>query len=75
LASVPTAAVENLDRLQGAPDQFRHRDREVYLYCCHGYGRTKLSNQAIEMVLAVRATTRNWRTVNQLYQMAAGIVR
>jgi uncharacterized protein (DUF1697 family) len=75
LESVPTAAVEKLDRLRGEPDQFRHRGREVYLCCCQGYGRTKLSNQAIEKALAVRATTRNWKTVKQLYQMAAGIVR
>jgi len=75
LESAPTGAVEKLDRLRGEPDQFRHRGRELYLYCCQGYGRTKLSNQAIERALALRATTRNWRTVNQLYQMAAGVVR
>lgn len=70
LASVPGAAVEKLDRLRAEPDQFRYSGREVYLYCVRGYGRTKLSNSAIEKALAVRATTRNWRTVNQLYQMA-----
>ena len=75
LASTPTAAAEKLARLRAEPDQFRHSGREVYLYCCQGYGRTKLSNQAIERALALRATTRNWRTVNQLYQMAAEIAR
>jgi len=70
LASAPTAAEEKLDRLHAGPDRYRYRGREIYLYCPQGYGRTKLSNLAIEKALAVRATTRNWRTVNQLYQMA-----
>jgi uncharacterized protein (DUF1697 family) len=75
LASAPTAAVEKLDRLRAEPDRYRYRGHEVYLYCPQGYGRTKLSNLAIEKALAVRATTRNWRTASQLYQMAAQIVR
>ncbi|ONH33206.1 DUF1697 domain-containing protein [Pseudofrankia asymbiotica] len=44
--------------------------REVYLHCPHGYGRTKLSNTAIERRLAVIATTRNWRTVTALRDLA-----
>jgi uncharacterized protein (DUF1697 family) len=75
LASVPAVALEKLDLLRAEPDRFRCRGREVYLHCCHGYGSTKLSNQAIEKALAIRATTRNWKTVNQVYQMAAGFVR
>jgi uncharacterized protein (DUF1697 family) len=70
LSSVPAAAAEKLDRLRAGPDQFCCAGLEVYLYCRDGYGRTKLSNAAIEKALSVRATTRNWRTVNQLYQMA-----
>jgi uncharacterized protein (DUF1697 family) len=75
LASVPTAAEEKLDRLRAGPDRYRYRGREVYLYCPQGYGRTKLSNLTIEKALAVRGTTRSWRTVNQLYQMATQIIR
>jgi len=37
--------------------------RVVFLYCPHGYGRTKLNNNFFEKVLGVPATTRNWRTV------------
>jgi len=44
--------------------------REVYLHCPHGYGRTKLNNSAIERRLAVKATTRNWRTVTALRGLA-----
>ncbi|MFY9271174.1 MAG: DUF1697 domain-containing protein [Candidatus Manganitrophaceae bacterium] len=38
----------------------------LYLYCPHGYGRTKLNNNFFEKALGVPATTRNWRTVLSL---------
>ncbi|MBI3803438.1 MAG: DUF1697 domain-containing protein [Nitrospirae bacterium] len=38
-------------------------DQVVFLYCPHGYGRTKLNNAFFERKLGVPATTRNWRTV------------
>ena len=47
------------------------RVRELYLHCPINYGETKLSNGAIEKVLGVGATTRNWKTVTTLHQMAA----
>jgi uncharacterized protein (DUF1697 family) len=53
-----------------SPDEFRIRQREVYLYCPDGYGRTKLNNAFFERKLAVAATTRNWRTVTTLVEMA-----
>jgi uncharacterized protein (DUF1697 family) len=59
-----------LEALTAKPDQFRYSGTEVYLYCPGGYGRTKLSNNALERVLAVNATTRNWNTVNKLYEMS-----
>lgn len=42
----------------------------VYLYCPHGYGKTKLTNTFLESKLKVTATTRNWKTVNELLRMA-----
>lgn len=44
--------------------------REIYLYCPDGYGKTKMSNPAIEKRLGVVATTRNWRSVNALLALA-----
>ena len=35
-----------------------------------GYGTTKLANATIEKKLSIVATTRNWRTVNALLEMA-----
>ena len=47
-------------------------DAAVYLYCPHGYGRTKLNNNFLENKLKVQATTRNWKTTLKLLEMAAG---
>lgn len=42
----------------------------VYLYCPNGYGNTKLSNNFLENKLDVSATTRNWKTTNEIYKIA-----
>jgi uncharacterized protein (DUF1697 family) len=62
-------AVKMLDAIAADPDRFRCSRETVYLHCPNGYGETKLSNNAFEKMLAVRATTRNWKTVNKLHQM------
>ena len=65
----PKRAAEALQPLALKPEQFRVIGSKIYLYCPNGYGRTKLSNNAIEKKLSVGATTRNWRTVNTLLAM------
>jgi uncharacterized protein (DUF1697 family) len=45
-------------------------DTAVYLYCPNGYGRTKLNNNFLEAKLKVGATTRNWKTTNELFKIA-----
>src|SRR5260370_14529869 len=55
-----------LEALTAKPDQFRHSGTEVYLYCPDGYGRTKLSNNALERGVAVNATPRTLNTLNKL---------
>ena len=67
--AAPRLAQEALQPLAIKPEQFRVIGRQIYLYCPNGYGRTKLSNTAIEKKLSVGATTRNWRTVNTLLAM------
>jgi uncharacterized protein (DUF1697 family) len=64
------AAVSGLEPLASKSERFHVLGQEVYLYCPDGYGRTKLSNGAIERKLSVDATTRNWRTVRALLEMA-----
>jgi uncharacterized protein (DUF1697 family) len=61
-----------ISNLDSSPDKFSIIDREVYLYCPGGYGNTKLSNTFFEQKLKVRATTRNWKTVSKLVELASG---
>lgn len=46
----------------------------IYLYCPNGYGKTKLTNNLLESRLGVGATTRNWKTTNELVKMAESTV-
>ena len=68
--SPPGTALELLQPLAVPSEQLRVIGQEIYLYCPDGYGKTKISNVAIEKRLAVRATTRNWATTNALLTMA-----
>jgi uncharacterized protein (DUF1697 family) len=63
-------AVEKLAAIKAGADRFRVAGKEIYLHCPNGYGETKLSNNALQKVLGVNATTRNWNTVNKLLEMA-----
>ena len=57
----------------GLPDEFLPGDGVVYVRCAGGYGRTILNNQFFERRLGVPATTRNWRTVSRLAEMATSL--
>lgn len=54
-------------------EEITFSDNVVYLYCPNGYGQTKLTNNLLEAKLKVRATTRNWKTVNELLKIARDI--
>jgi uncharacterized protein (DUF1697 family) len=56
----------------GESAEFNITDREVYLHCPDGYGRTKLNNAFFEKKLKVAATTRNWRSVVALHDLTSG---
>jgi uncharacterized protein (DUF1697 family) len=43
----------------------------IYFNCPTGYGKTKLNNNFFEKILQVTATTRNWNTVNKLFEMGS----
>ena len=42
----------------------------IYVYCPDGYGRTKINNQFFEKKLRIPSTTRNWKTVEALRDLA-----
>jgi uncharacterized protein (DUF1697 family) len=53
------------------PDKYFIGNGVIYVYCPNGYGRTKINNSFFERKLKVRATTRNWKTVNALKELLA----
>lgn len=64
---------ENIEKIlafESDADEFILLDKTIYVYCPGGYGTTKLSNNFFENKLKVRATTRNWRTINELSRIA-----
>ena len=67
----PKTALAVLQSLADGPERLHVSGREIYLYCPNGYGRTRLSNTAIEKKLTLAATTRNWKSVNALMQMSS----
>jgi uncharacterized protein (DUF1697 family) len=70
LEGSPTKAAARLDPDRSPPDRFSVRGREIYLHLPNGAGRSKLTIDYFERTLGVRATARNWRTVNQLLALA-----
>jgi uncharacterized protein (DUF1697 family) len=63
---------DKTNELNYEPDKFFIAAKDVYLLCANGYGNTKLSNNLFEKKLKVTATTRNWRTMNELSKLAKG---
>jgi uncharacterized protein (DUF1697 family) len=64
---------DNIDKIkqnQYLPDEFELIGKAVYVNCPNGYGRTKLTNNFFESKLKVSATSRNWKTSNELLVIA-----
>ncbi|MEO9004349.1 MAG: DUF1697 domain-containing protein [Ginsengibacter sp.] len=71
LSEIPSAEnVESIESIKYSPDRFIISGKEIYLHIPVSYGETKLSNNFFEKKLKVRATTRNWNTVNKLLELA-----
>lgn len=71
LASAPPRdALANVDAKAFAPERFALRDRELYLMAPNGLGRSKLAVTLARHKALAAATTRNWRTVCKLDELA-----
>jgi uncharacterized protein (DUF1697 family) len=70
---VESSAWSKVSAPQGGKDEFAPGEKEVFLFCPNGYGRTKLSNSFFERKLDVPVTTRNWNTVEALYRMVQDV--
>jgi len=72
LEELPTGdQVESLDQDRSPGDEFAVMGREIYLHCPNGFANTKLTNTYFDSKLSTRSTTRNWRTVQKLFELAS----
>ena len=61
--------IEELKSSVKPPEKLVVCDKEVYIFCPNGYGKSKLTNNFIEKKLERSATTRNWKSINKLNLM------
>ena len=74
LAELPESAnVEALDPDRSPGDEFAVLGREIYLHCPNGVARSKLTNSYFDARLSTTSTSRNWRTVQKLLELAADV--
>ena len=74
LAEPPTAAAAlELKSLTSKPDLSQLAGREIYLYLPNGMSASSLWNNPVERRLLKRATTRNWKTVTTIHNMAQAL--
>lgn len=72
LKALPGAEqVQKISVVPQVADEFVLAGSEIYLFCPSGYGRTKFDNTFFEKKLAQTATTRNWKSVAALANLAA----
>jgi len=51
-------------------DEFKMKDKFLYLHCPTSFAKTKLTNNLIERKLKVDATSRNWKTITKLAELS-----
>lgn len=74
LKDLPTISYEKeINNKKALNEEIKIINKTIYLYCPDGYGKTKLTNNYLEKVLKVSATTRNLKTTNQLLTIAKEI--
>lgn len=62
--------VDDINKVKERSEGFSIYGKQIYLFCPNGYGKSKLSNTFFERKLKVTATTRNWKTVSALFEIA-----
>ncbi len=71
LSGIPDPVLKNkMTEVDFSPEEFIIDNGIVYLYVPNGLGKAKLNNNYFESKLKVKGTTRNWNTVNVLYELS-----
>jgi len=62
-------SIKKLKVTDYSPEEYIIDGKLVYLHVPNCYGKTKLNNNLFENKLKVEATTRNWKTINKLWEL------
>jgi len=62
--------VEKLKTFDYNPEEYILDGKNIFGFAPNGYGNAKLNNNFFEKKLKVNATTRNWKTVDKLFELA-----
>lgn len=60
--------IEYLNKFKSEDDDYRVKNRDIYLLFRHSIRNSKLANNLQK--IDVPATVRNWKTINRLYALA-----
>ena len=70
------ASADQIGKLSGIgypPDKFKVAEKEIFIFCPNGFGRTKLYTNFFEKKMGVTGTARNWNTVLAILEMAVNL--
>jgi len=59
--------IKYLNTIKSGKDEYRIKNRDIYLLFCHSIRNSKLANNLHK--LEIPATVRNWKTMNKLYSL------
>jgi uncharacterized protein (DUF1697 family) len=66
----PREAEANLANLKGFPEELHLKGRELFIYFPNGAGKSKLPWSAVNKLLKVTGTARNWNSVLAILEIA-----
>jgi uncharacterized protein (DUF1697 family) len=69
-AAPPLEAQAGFDKFKDYPEEVHLKGRELYIYFPNGAGKSKLPWSAIEKLLKVTGTARNWNSVKAMLEIA-----
>ncbi len=65
--------INKLLKIEYPPEEFKIDNDIIFFFSPQGYGTAKMNNNFFEKKLNVSATTRNWQTVNKLFEISESI--
>jgi uncharacterized protein (DUF1697 family) len=71
LSKIPSDEnIEKMHSIDYSPEEYFIEGKRLYLFVPNGFGQAKINNNLIEKKLKVDGTTRNWKTVKALSELA-----